>query len=182
MNFIATSIADVTIIEPAVFSDDRGFFLETWNKRTFAEAGFDLDFVQDNHSQSAKGVLRGLHYQLANPQGKLVRVISGRAYDAVVDIRRNSPTFGHFVGVELSEHNKRMLWVPPGFAHGFLSLEDGTNFVYKCTDYYAPQDERSVLWSDPAIKIDWPLQQVGAPIVSAKDRDAPLLVDAELPL
>ena len=179
MKLIDTAIAEVKIVEPAVFGDDRGFFMETWNARGFARAGLDLTFVQDNHSRSAKGVLRGLHYQLRQPQGKLVRVVRGAAYDVAVDIRRGSATFGRWVGVELSEANKRMLWVPPGFAHGFLSLRDDTEFLYKCTDFYAPEHERSLLWSDPAIGIDWPLNGA-TPLLSGKDAAAAPLAEAEL--
>ncbi len=179
MNVIATDIPDVKLIEPKVFGDDRGFFLESWNANAFAQAGLDLNFVQDNHSRSARGVLRGLHYQAVRPQGKLVRVIAGSAFDVAVDIRRASATFGQWVGVELSAANKRMLWVPPGFAHGFVSLEDGTDFLYKCTDYYAPEHERSLLWSDPALGIPWPLGGIGEPILSAKDARAVPLALAE---
>ena len=179
MKLIDTAIAEVKIVEPAIFGDDRGFFMETWNARGFADAGLDLTFVQDNHSRSAKGVLRGLHYQLRQPQGKLVRVVRGAAYDVAVDIRRGSATFGRWVGVELSEANKRMLWVPPGFAHGFLSLRDDTEFLYKCTDFYAPEHERSLLWSDPAIGIDWPLDGA-TPLLSGKDAAAAPLAEAEL--
>jgi dTDP-4-dehydrorhamnose 3,5-epimerase len=165
----ATEVPDVLVIEPRVFGDERGFFLETWSEASFAEAGLDVRFVQDNHSRSAKGVLRGIHYQLTRPQGKLVRVTAGRVYDVAVDLRRSSPTFGRWVGVELSAENKRMLWVPPGFGHGFLTLEDGTDFLYKCTDFYAPDDERCLAWNDPEIGIAWP--PVGfAPIVSQKDQ------------
>lgn len=169
MNVIATDIPDVKLIEPKAFGDDRGFFLESWNARAFARAGLDLNFVQDNHSRSAHGVLRGLHYQIVRPQGKLARVVTGRAFDVAVDLRRSSATFGQWVGVELSAANRRVLWVPPGFAHGFVSLEDGTDFLYKCTDYYAPEHERSLLWSDPALGIDWPLSGIGEPGLSAKD-------------
>jgi len=165
---IDSALPEVKIIEPDVFGDDRGFFLESWNAKAFAEAGLDFTFVQDNHSRSAKGVLRGLHFQLVQPQGKLVRVSVGRAYDVVVDIRRSSATFGRWVGVELSAENKRLLWVPPGFAHGFLVLEDGTDFLYKCTDFYVPEHERTILWSDAAIGIAWPLEGM-EPILSAKD-------------
>jgi dTDP-4-dehydrorhamnose 3,5-epimerase len=175
----AASLPDVKVIEPTVFGDERGFFLESWNARAFAETGLDADFVQDNHSRSAKRVLRGLHYQLAQPQGKLVRVISGRAWDVVVDIRRSSPQFGQWFGIELSAGNKTLLWVPPGFAHGFLALEDDTDFLYKCTDFYAPEDERTLLWSDPAIGIEWPLNGL-EPTVSAKDAAGVRLADAEV--
>lgn len=162
-----------------MFGDERGFFLESWNARTFADAGLDLTFVQDNQSRSARGVLRGLHYQLAKPQGKLVRVVAGRVFDVAVDLRRKSPTFGQSFGLELSAANRRMLWVPPGFAHGFLALEDGTDFIYKCTDFYAPEEERSLLWSDPALAIPWPLDGL-SPIVSSKDIAAPGLAQAEV--
>jgi dTDP-4-dehydrorhamnose 3,5-epimerase len=173
-----TALPEVKLIEPKLFGDDRGFFLESWNARTFAEAGIDAAFVQDNHSRSARGVLRGLHYQMVRPQGKLVRVVAGRAFDVAVDIRRSSPHFGQWVGYELSAENKRMLWVPGGFAHGFLALEDGTDFLYKCTDYYAPEHDRSIRWDDPAIGIEWPLDGI-EPILSGKDAAAPLLADAE---
>ncbi|MFA5969776.1 MAG: dTDP-4-dehydrorhamnose 3,5-epimerase [Sphingomonas sp.] len=168
MELIKTAIPDVVIVEPKVMGDDRGFFLESWNQRAFAGLGLDLNFVQDNHSRSARGVLRGLHYQLPNPQGKLVRVINGAVFDVAVDIRRSSPTFGQWVGVHLSGVNKRMLWVPPGFAHGFLTLEDGTDFAYKCTDFYDHSSEQCIVWNDPAIGIDWPLDDI-APSLSAKD-------------
>jgi dTDP-4-dehydrorhamnose 3,5-epimerase len=169
MKVVDCAIAEVKILEPRVFGDDRGFFMETWNRNTFEALGLDLRFVQDNHSRSARGVLRGLHYQLPQPQGKLVRVVRGRAYDVAVDLRRHSPTFGRWVGSEISAANKRMLWVPAGFAHGFLSLEDDTDFIYKCTDFYAPEHERTILWNDPAIGIEWPLQEIGTPHLSAKD-------------
>lgn len=182
---VPTRLSDVRIIEPRVFEDDRGFFLEVWNARAFAENGIDASFVQDNHSRSAKGVLRGLHYQLHQPQGKLVRVTQGRAYDVAVDIRRSSPQFGQWVGVELSAENKRMLWVPPGFAHGFLALEDDTDFLYKCTDFYASEHERTLLWSDPELAIHWPLipssdgALTAAPLVTAKDAAGLPLSQAE---
>ncbi len=168
MKFIETAIAGPVIIEPRVFGDDRGFFMESWNARAFAEAGLDLDFVQDNHSRSARGVLRGLHFQNPNPQGKLVRVTAGRAWDVAVDIRRSSPTFGQWVGVELSAENKRIFWVPPGFAHGFVALEDGTDFLYKCTTPYDPANEHSLLWNDPTVAVDWPIEGL-EPQLSAKD-------------
>ncbi|MFW2830595.1 dTDP-4-dehydrorhamnose 3,5-epimerase [Sphingomonas sp. ID0503] len=177
MNIIETALPGVLIIEPKVFGDDRGFFLESWNAKAFADAGLELTFVQDNHSKSAKGVLRGMHYQLSRPQGKLVRVTAGGVYDAVVDLRRSSPTFGKWTGVELSAANKRMFWVPPGFAHGFVSLQDGTEFLYKCTDFYDPSDEHSLLWNDPAVGIDWP---VDYPVqLSAKDAVGKRLTEAE---
>jgi len=168
VNVIETGIAGLLVIEPKVFGDERGFFMESWNKRAFTELGLDCDFVQDNHSRSARGVLRGLHFQNPNPQGKLVRVVSGRAWDVAVDLRRSSSTFGRWHGVELSGANKRMFWVPPGFAHGFVSLEDGTDFLYKCTAFYDPATEHSLLWNDPAIGIDWPLEGI-VPQLSGKD-------------
>jgi dTDP-4-dehydrorhamnose 3,5-epimerase len=174
----ATALPEVKLIEPRVFGDDRGFFYESWNARAFADAGLDLDFVQDNHSRSARGVLRGLHYQVNRPQGKLVRVTSGAVFDVAVDLRRSSPRFGRWVGVELSAENKHMLWIPPGFAHGFLALRDGTEFLYKCTDLYSPEDERSLLWSDPAIGIDWPLDGI-VPALVAKDEAARPLAQAD---
>lgn len=178
MNILETSIKDLLIIEPRVFGDDRGFFLESWNRKVFAELGLDLDFVQDNHSRSSRGVLRGLHFQNPNPQGKLVRVIAGRAWDVAVDLRKSSPTFGKWEGLELSADNKRMFWVPPGFAHGFVALEDGTDFVYKCTEYYDPANEHSLLWNDPAVGIDWPLEGL-KPQLSPKDAEAKTLAEIE---
>lgn len=169
MKVIACDIEGPLIIEPRVFGDERGFFLETWNARTFAEAGLDLTFVQDNHSHSQKGVLRGIHLQNPGPQGKLVRVIRGAVFDAVVDLRRASPTFGKWTGVHLSAQNKRMLWVPEGFAHGFLTLEDGTDFLYKCTTPYAPEHEICLAWDDPDVGIDWPLDG-NEPLLSGRDR------------
>ncbi|TKV41693.1 dTDP-4-dehydrorhamnose 3,5-epimerase [Sphingobium sp. MP9-4] len=157
MNIIETGIPDLVILEPNVFGDERGFFMESWNASRFRNAGLDLDFVQDNHSRSAKGVLRGLHFQNPNPQGKLVRVTSGRVWDVAVDIRRSSPHFGKWAGVELSAENKRMFWVPAGFAHGFVTLEDNTDFQYKCTTYYDPGSEHSLLWNDPQLGIEWPV-------------------------
>lgn len=177
MNIIETDIEGVLIIEPKVFGDERGFFMESWNVRAFAEAGLDLTFVQDNHSRSARGVLRGLHYQQPGPQGKLVRVTAGAVFDVAVDMRRSSPSFGKWVGVELSAANKRMLWVPEGMAHGFLCLEDGTDFLYKCTATYQPANEHSLLWNDPAIGIDWPLDGI-VPQLSAKDEAGVPLKDA----
>jgi dTDP-4-dehydrorhamnose 3,5-epimerase len=168
MNIIETAIEGALIIEPKVFGDDRGFFLESWNARSFAAAGLDLDFVQDNQSRSSRGVLRGLHYQYPNPQGKLVRVTAGAVYDVAVDMRKSSPTFGKSVGVELSAANKRMFWLPEGMAHGFLCLEDGTDFLYKCTSFYDPANEHSLLWNDPVLEIEWPLQGI-EPQLSAKD-------------
>ncbi len=179
MKLIPTAIADLVVIEPQVFGDERGFFLESWNAQKFADAGLDLDFVQDNHSRSAKGVLRGLHYQKPNPQGKLVRVVSGAAFDVAVDLRRSSPTFGQWAGVTLTATNKTLFWVPPGFAHGFLSLEDGTDFLYKCTELYTPANEHSIQWDDPAIGIEWPLGDI-VPQLSVKDRAGAPLAEAEL--
>lgn len=178
MKFIECAIPGPLVIEPAVYGDDRGFFTESWNARTFVQAGLDLTFVQDNHSRSARGVLRGLHFQNPNPQGKLVRVVSGSVWDVAVDIRRSSPSFGRWVGVELSAENKRMFWIPPGFAHGFLSLEDGTDFLYKCTDFYDPASEHSLLWNDPVLGIDWPLDGLEVQ-VSAKDRAGKPLSEIE---
>ncbi len=163
------AIPDVLLIRPRVFGDHRGFFLESWNRPRFAEAGLDLDFVQDNHSRSGKHILRGLHYQLKNSQGKLVRVVSGAVFDVAVDLRRSSPTFGRWVGTELSETNYHMLWVPPGFAHGFLVLSETADFLYKCTNYYVPADEHCIIWNDPGIAIEWPLPAGVPPLLSAKD-------------
>lgn len=177
MKRIETGLEGLVILEPKVFGDDRGFFMESWNKARFHDVGLDLTFVQDNHSRSARGVLRGLHFQNPKPQGKLVRVISGRAWDVVVDLRRSSPDFGKSFGVELSAANHRMLWVSPGFAHGFLSLEDGTDFLYKCTDYYEPAHEHSLLWNDPPLGIDWPLDGL-EPQLSAKDKEGVPLAQA----
>jgi dTDP-4-dehydrorhamnose 3,5-epimerase len=179
VNIIETAIPDVVIIEPRVFGDARGFFMETWNAASFAGAGLDLTFVQDNHSRSQKGVLRGLHFQNPGPQGKLVRVTYGAVFDVAVDLRASSPTFGQWVGVELSAANKRMFWVPEGFAHGFLTLEDDTDFLYKCTAPYAPASEFTLAWDDPAVGIEWPV--VGLePIIS--DKDARGLALADVPV
>ena len=185
MKFIQTAIPDVVIMEPAVFGDDRGWFMESHNARRLdallADHGLPggAAFVQDNHSCSARNVLRGLHYQLPpHAQGKLVRVVQGRAWDVAVDIRRDSPTFGRWVGVELSADNHRQLWIPPGHTHGFLALEDDTHFLYKTTDYYARESERAIAWNDPAIGIDWPLD--GPPRVAPKDAAAPPLAEADL--
>lgn len=168
MLFTPTPIEGVIVIEPKVFGDDRGFFMESWNAEVFRKAGMDLSFVQDNHSRSSRGVLRGLHYQQPGPQGKLVRVTAGAVFDVAVDLRRSSPTFGKWFGVELTAANKKMLYVPEGMAHGFLCLEDGTDFLYKCTSDYAPANEHSLLWNDPAIGIAWPLDGI-SPTLSAKD-------------
>ena len=173
----ATAIPEVLILEPKVFGDARGFFFESFNARDFAQAtGLNVAFVQDNHSKSAQGVLRGLHYQIQHPQGKLVRVVQGEVFDVAVDLRRRSATFGQWVGVHLSADNKRQLWVPPGFAHGFVVLSDSAEFLYKTTDYWYPEHERSLLWNDPAIGIDWPIHT--QPLLAAKDAAAALLRDA----
>ena len=169
MNVVRTAIPDVVVLEPRVFEDERGFFLESWNARDFhAVSGVEASFVQDNHSGSRRGVLRGLHYQIVQPQGKLVRVARGSAFDVAVDLRRSSPTFGRWVGVELSANNRRQVYVPAGFAHGFLVLSDWADVLYKTTDYYAPQEERCLVWNDPDLAIAWPLS--GEPLLSAKDR------------
>lgn len=179
MNIISTTIPDVLILEPKVFGDARGFFFESYNERAFRQAaGLGVSFVQDNHSRSARGVLRGLHYQIRQPQGKLVRVVRGSVFDVAVDVRRSSPTFGRWVGVELSEDNHRQLWVPPGLAHGFLVTSESADFLYKTTDYYAPEHERCIAWNDPAIGIDWPL--AGAPRLSAKDQAGVTLAATEV--
>ena len=178
MNIVRTEIPDVLIIEPKVFGDSRGFFFESFNQRYFEQlTGFAPSFVQDNHSRSARGVLRGLHYQIQQPQGKLVRVIAGEVFDVCVDMRRSSPTFGKSVYVTLSADNHRQLWIPPGFAHGFLVTSDSADFVYKTTDYYAPEHERSVLWNDAALAIPWPLER--EPLLSAKDKSGTPLAQAE---
>lgn len=179
MKVLETALEGVLVIEPTVVADDRGWFMESWNARSFAKAGVPADFVQHNHSKSGRNVLRGLHYQLRRPQGKLVRVVAGRIFDVAVDLRRSSPTFGAWTGTCLSAENARMLWIPPGFAHGFLSLEEGSECLYSCTEYYLPQDERAVLWSDPAIGIEWPLDEDAAPRLSTKDAAAPPLSEAE---
>jgi dTDP-4-dehydrorhamnose 3,5-epimerase len=175
LKIIDTALPDVKIIEPKVFGDERGFFLESWNAAAFAQLGLHIQFVQDNHSRSAQGTLRGLHYQVKQTQGKLVRVTHGCVLDVVVDLRRKSPMFGKHVAVELSGENKKMVWVPPGFAHGFHVLSTSADFLYKASDYYAPEFERSLLWSDPALAIDWRLDPGQAPILAAKDaRGTPL--------
>lgn len=179
MKFTRTEIPDVILIEPDVFADERGFFVESWHKKKFAAESLDEDFVQDNHSRSVKGTLRGLHYQIRQPQGKLVRVTVGEVFDVAVDIRRSSPTFGKWVGARLSAANFHMFWVPPGFAHGFYVLSDVAEFQYKCTDYYAPEHERSIIWDDPAIGIEWPLVDASEPLLSAKDQTGASLRAAE---
>jgi dTDP-4-dehydrorhamnose 3,5-epimerase len=179
MKVTPTSIADVLIFEPQVFGDERGFLVESWNARRFCDAvGLDISFVQDNHSRSRRGVLRGLHYQIKRPQGKLVGVVTGRVFDVAVDLRKSSPTFGRWTAAELSGHNHRQLWIPAGFAHGFLVLSDSADFLYKITDYYAPEYERSIAWNDPAIGIAWPADV--EPTLSAKDRAGVPLRDAEV--
>ncbi|MEO0835113.1 MAG: dTDP-4-dehydrorhamnose 3,5-epimerase [Cyanobacteria bacterium J06642_3] len=179
MKVIPTTIKEVLIIEPQVYGDDRGFFLESFNAQKFASAtGITLDFIQDNHSRSSKNVLRGLHYQIKQSQGKLVRVVAGEVLDVAVDIRQSSPTFGQWVSCVLSAENKRQFWVPPGFAHGFLTLSDSADFLYKTTNYYAPEYERSLKWNDPQLAIDWQLQD--KPILSGKDQTAPTLETADL--
>ena len=170
MNYIDTAIADVKIIEPNVFGDDRGFFMETFRADEFTHECAKKSFVQDNHSKSKQGILRGLHYQLKNTQGKLVRVTSGEVYDVAVDMRKSSPTYGQHVGVILSADNKRQLWVPEGFAHGFFVMSESAEFAYKCTDYYAPEHEVSLLWNDPALNIQWPLIEGQPPSLSTKDK------------
>ena len=178
MKVIPTAIPDVRIIEPKVFGDERGFFYESFNARTFEEAtGLDVQFVQDNHSKSAKNVLRGLHYQIQHPQGKLVRVIAGEVFDVAVDLRRSSPTFGKWVGFMLSAENKRMAWVPPGFAHGFCVTSETAEFLYKTTDYWYPEYERCLLWSDPKVAVAWPID--GTPLLAPKDASGRLLTQAE---
>ncbi|MGX9785863.1 dTDP-4-dehydrorhamnose 3,5-epimerase [Janthinobacterium lividum] len=179
MQIHTTAIPDVLILEPTVYGDDRGFFYESFNQKRFAElTGVTREFVQDNHSKSAKGVLRGLHYQIQQPQGKLVRVTAGEVFDVAVDLRKSSPTFCKWVGVTLSAANKRQLWVPEGFAHGFVVISEHAEFLYKTTDYWAPEFERSILWNDPAIGIDWPLD--GEPLLSAKDKAGTLLANADV--
>ncbi|MDG4476284.1 dTDP-4-dehydrorhamnose 3,5-epimerase [Thiovibrio frasassiensis] len=179
MRFLPSEIPEVLLIEPQVFGDSRGFFMETWHAEKFAAAGLDLDFVQDNHSMSVQGTLRGLHYQIRKPQGKLVRVISGEVFDVAVDLRKSSPFFGRWVGEILSAENKKMLWVPPGFAHGFYVLSPEAEFVYKCTELYAPEHECCIRWDDPQLGIVWPLL-AQAPLLSAKDLAGLSLAEAEL--
>lgn len=179
MNVIKTAIPDVLIIEPKVFGDDRGFFFESFNQAQFEEAiGRKVTFVQDNHSRSSKNVLRGLHYQIQQPQGKLVRVVAGEVFDVAVDIRKSSPTFRHWVGVTLTAENKKQLWVPEGFAHGFVTLSETAEFLYKTTDFYSPAHERCIRWDDKAIGIDWPMS--GEPALSGKDKEAKSLLDSEV--
>ena len=178
MKVARTAIAEVLLLEPTLFGDERGFFVEPYSKRGFREAtGLEVDFVQDNHSRSKRGVLRGLHYQIRQPQGKLIRVVAGRIFDVAVDLRRHSPSFGQWVGLELDAESTRMLWIPPGFAHGFAVLSETADVLYKATDYYAPAHERTLRWDDPQLAIAWPL--AGAPILSDKDRRGAALAEAE---
>ena len=178
MKVTQSELPDVLIIEPKVFGDERGFFMESYNKRDFKQAtGLDADFVQDNHSRSVRNVLRGLHYQVRQAQGKLVRVVAGELYDVAVDLRKSSPTFGRWVGFALSAENRRMAWIPPGFAHGFLVISESAEFLYKTTDYYAPQHEKTILWNDSEIGIRWPL--AGRPVLSAKDSNGTRFRDAD---
>ncbi len=179
MEFEPTEIPDVVLIRPKVLGDRRGFFLESWEERKFAAAGLEARFVQDNHSRSAQHTLRGLHYQIRQTQGKLVRVVTGAVFDVAVDIRRSSPTFGRWVGVVLSEENHHMLWVPPGFAHGFLVLSNSADFVYRCTDFWAPAQERAILWNDLHLRVAWPIPADAEPLLSARDIAAVRFRDAE---
>lgn len=179
MKFTTAKIPDVIIIEPQVFGDSRGFFMETWHSRKFSEAGIHAEFVQDNHSKSGQGVLRGLHYQIRQPQGKLIRVVSGEVFDVAVDLRRSSPHFGCWVGEYLSAENQRMLWIPPGFAHGFYVISESAEFVYKCTDYYSCEHERCLKWNDPEVAIDWPLVDGRPPLLSVKDMAGMMLNNAD---
>lgn len=180
MNIVQTPLSGVLIIEPKVFGDARGFFLESWNERAFAKAGLTMGFVQDNHSMSVQGTLRGLHYQLQHTQGKLVRVTAGEVFDVAVDLRRCSSTFGKWFGVALSADNKRMLWVPAGFAHGFYVVSPQAEFLYKCTDFYDPDSERTLAWDDPGVGVQWPLVPGAETLLSAKDRQGKALRDAEV--
>ncbi len=177
MKVTPTALPEVLIVEPRVFSDDRGCFFESWNARAFAAAGIDATFVQDNHSRSRRGVLRGLHYQIEHAQGKLVRAVVGEVYDMAVDMRRGSPNFGRAAGVVLSAENRRMLWVPPGFAHGFVVVSEFAEFLYKTTDFWSPEHERTLLWNDPALGIEWPLD--GAPLLAPKDAAGTPLAQAD---
>jgi len=177
MKIIETSIPDVLIFEPAVHGDDRGYFMETFRHSVFAERGIDVSFVQDNQSKSVQGTLRGLHYQLQHPQGKLARIISGEVFDVAVDLRKGSKTFGHWVGVILSADNKKQLWIPPGFAHGFYVISESAELLYKCTDYYHPDDDHSLSWNDEQLAIDWPLV-TDEPLLSKKDKQATYLAEA----
>lgn len=180
MRFLPTAIPEVIVVEPVVYGDERGFFMETWHQERFKAGGINAHFVQDNHSRSRKEILRGVHYQIEQPQGKLVRVVTGRVFDVAVDLRHSSSSFGQWVGVELSDDNHRMLWVPPGFGHGFYVLSEQADFVYKCTDYYAPEHERCIRWDDPDLGIDWPIPDYSRPLVSEKDAAGRRLPEAEV--
>ena len=180
MEFTATQIPEVIVIDPVVFEDQRGFFMETWQAQKFKEAGIDANFVQDSQSRSTQGTVRGLHYQIEQAQGKLIRVIQGEAFDVLVDLRKSSPTFGQWVGETLSAGNRKIIWVPPGFAHGFQVLSDSADFEYRCTDFYAPEHERTIRWDDPDIGVDWPLQEGQKPMMSDKDLAGVALKDAEV--
>ena len=180
MKFISTEIPGVIIVEPDVFGDHRGFFMESWHAEKFAEAGIDAQFVQDNHSRSNQGILRGLHYQIEQPQGKLVRVLSGEVFDVAVDLRRDSPTFGKWFGMTLNDTDKKMLWVSPGFAHGFYVVSEQADFFYKCTELYAPEYERALRWDDPDLAIDWPIASGQEPVLAPKDAAAKSFEDAEV--
>jgi len=180
MEFTATRIPDVIVIDPVVFEDARGFFMETWQARKFAAAGIDAVFVQDSHSRSTQGTVRGLHYQIEQAQGKLIRVIQGAAFDVLVDLRQTSPTYGQWVGEELSAGNRKIIWVPPGFAHGFQALSESAEIEYRCTDYYAPEHERTIRWDDPDIGIDWPLKAGQESMMSDKDLAGVAFADAEV--
>ena len=179
MKFTPTKIPDVIVVEPDVFGDNRGFFMESWHAEKFAAGGIAADFVQDNQSRSVQGILRGLHYQITKPQGKLVRVLSGEVFDVAVDLRKNSATFGQWVGLRLNAENKKMLWVPPGFAHGFYVISQQADFFYKCSDFYAPEYERAIRWDDPDLAIDWPLVEGNPPVLAPKDAAAAAFKDAE---
>jgi len=180
MEFIPTTIPDVIIIKPKVFTDDRGFFMESYQKRAFSEAGIPFEFVQDNHSSSQMGTLRGLHYQLTHTQGKLVRVVIGEIYDVAVDLRKSSPYYGKWVGAYLSAENKHQLWIPPGFGHGFFATTSQTDVIYKATDYYDRHGERCIFWNDPDLAIDWPIPNGLTPLISEKDASAPKFIEAEV--
>ena len=180
MNVRSLSIPDLKLIEPRVFGDERGFFIETWSERNFSEHGLELNFLQDNLSRSARGILRGLHYQIRHPQGKLVRCTRGEVFDVAVDVRRSSPTFGRWEGVVLSEENKSSLWVPPGFAHGFYVISESADFQYKCSDIYSPEHERTIAWNDPDLGVAWPVHEGTTPTLSEKDAIGTSFADAEV--
>ena len=179
MEFEPTRLPEVVLIKPRVFGDSRGFFFETWQQQKFAAAGIDMRFVQDNHSHSIRHTLRGLHFQIQHPQGKLIRVARGEVFDVALDIRRSSPRFGQWVGVRLTDTNHHMLWVPPGFAHGYLALSEEIDLLYQCTDFYAPEHERAIRWNDPQLGVQWPLASDVTPILSGKDQIAPLFKEAQ---